>query len=150
MRAQTEKEVKRMKQKCGVDIIKEHCRRRTLNRILEKYIKSCRYDPNDDGGTVTKQPSKKNSGRFPNIAGFCGFFRISIEDLENLASEFPDEISYLYAIFEDEALNSGLPPAVLSAYLKKRLGYEKDDLSRSAAADLISIRFEHDIYDDGK
>ena len=140
-----------MKQKCGVDIIKEHCRRRTLNRILEKYIKSCRCVDNDGcDGTVTKQPSKKGLGRFPNIAGFCGFYRISIEDLEGLASEFPDEISYLYAIFEDEALNSGLPPAVLSAYLKKRLGYEKDDLSRSAAADLISIRFEHDIYDDGK
>ena len=140
-----------MKQKCGVDIIKEHCRRRTLNRILEKYIKSCRCIGNDGSdSTVTKQPSKKSSGRFPNIAGFCGFFRISIEDLENLASEFPDEISYLYAIFEDEALNSGLPPAVLSAYLKKRLGYEKDDLSRSSLSEPISIRFEHDIYDDGK
>ena len=139
-----------MKQKCGVSIIKEHCRRRTLNRILEKYIKSCRYDPGDDGGTATKQPSKKGFARFPNIAGFCGFYRISIEDLENLASEFPEEISYLYAIFEDEALNSGLPPAVLSAYLKKRLGYEKDDPSRDSFQAPLSIRFEHDIYDDGK
>lgn len=139
-----------MKQKCGVSIIKEHCRRRTLNRILEKYIKSCRYEENVDGGTVTKQPSKKGLGRFPNIAGFCGFYRISIEDLENLASEFPEEISYLYAIFEDEALNSGLPPAVLSAYLKKRLGYEKDDIRQESASSPISIRFEHDIYDDGK
>ena len=139
-----------MKQKCGVSIIKEHCRRRTLNRILEKYIKSCRLSETDDGGTVTKQTSKKGLGRFPNIAGFCGFYRISIEDLENLASEFPEEISYLYAIFEDEALNSGLPPAVLSAYLKKRLGYEKEDLRQDSSSPPISIRFEHDIYDDGK
>ena len=55
----------------------------------------------------------------------------------------------LYAILEDEALNSGLPPAVLSAYLKKRLGYDKE-LSDTLSDEHMTIRFEHNIFDDGE
>ena len=139
-----------MNQKRGVGILTEYCRRKTLNRALEKYIRSCRDFGADDGCEKTIKASGKKAGRFPNIAGFCAYYRISIEDLERLSSEFPEEISYVYAIFEDEALNSGLPPAVLSAYLKKRLGYEKDNPLRSDKAGQLSIRFEHDIYGDGE
>ena len=88
-------------------------------------------------------------GRFPNIAGFCRFNRTSVEELEELSGKYPMEIAQIYAIFEDEALNSGLPPAVLSAYLKKRLGYEKESRAKDASGQM-SIRFEHDIFNDGE
>ena len=138
-----------MDQKRGVGFLIECCRRKNLNRALEKYIKSCREYGCDEDACESKA-RKKRSGRFPNIAGFCGYYRLSIDDLEKLSSEFPDELAYIYAIFEDEALNSGLPPAVLSAYLKKRLGYEKESSSGASATEQMSIRFEHDIYGDGE
>lgn len=140
-----------MNLKSGVLALTESCRRNTLNRILEKYIKSCKtygIDPDED--QPKKVTSKKAIGRFPNVAGFCGYYRISVDDLERLSKEFPEEIAYLYTILEDEALNSGLPPAVLSAYLKKRLGYEKEERKAPASSEQMSIRFEHDIFNDGE
>ena len=136
-----------MNQKRGVATISESCRRKNLNRILEKYIKSCRAYGSEQDTEQNLRAGKKGHGRFPNIAGFCGFYCISIDDLENLAKEFPDEISHLYVILEDEALNSGLPPAVLSAYLKKRLGY---DDRRTTDTGELNVRFEHDIFNDGE
>lgn len=150
MVTQTKKEVKRMNRKGGVSALKDACRRNTLNRILEKYIKSCRSPRSDDGSepSSTKRPQVKTCGRFPNIAGFCRFYHISIDELDELSLDFPQEIAHLYAILEDEALNSGLPPAVLSAYLKKRLGYDKESPSSEPSGQL-NIRFEHDIFNDG-
>ena len=140
-----------MNLKSGVIALTESCRRKTLNRILEKYIRSCKtYGTDSNGEQMQKATSKKAIGRFPNVAGFCGYYRISVEDLEKLAKEFPEEIAYLYTILEDEALNSGLPPAVLSAYLKKRLGYEKDERKAPFSSEQMSIRFEHDIFNDGE
>lgn len=153
MGAQTEQEVKRMNQKCGVSSLREACRRNTLNRTLEKYIQSCRDSNNsedgsaDSGSAVSRR--KKALGRFPNIAGFCRYYHIGIDDLEELAKEHPVEINRIYAILEDEALNSGLPPAILSAYLKKRLGYDKDTAA-SPCEEQMTIRFEHNIFDDGE
>lgn len=138
-----------MNQKCGVSVLSDACRRSTLNRTLEKYIKSCREDGDDElfGGGGR---GRKTSGKFPNIAGFCRYYRIGIDDLSELAKKYPEEIDRLYAILEDEALNSGLPPAVLSAYLKKRLGYDKDTPKNDGAEGQMTIRFEHDIFSDGE
>lgn len=142
-----------MNQKSGVASLKDACRRNILNRTLEKYIEHCHRiaEEQDDlaEGASKKKRAKKVSGKFPNIAGFCRFNRISIRDLETLSREFPEEINMLYAILEDEALNSGLPPAVLSAYLKKRLGYDKE-LSDPISDEHMTIRFEHNIFDDGE
>ena len=143
-----------MNHKSGVTSLKDACRRNILNRTLEKYIESCHQDYEDadvdsaDAGKK-KRSARRKSGRFPNIAGFCRYYRISIRDLDALSREFPEEINMLYAILEDEALNSGLPPAVLSAYLKKRLGYDKE-LSDVSPEDALTIRFEHNIFDDGE
>ncbi len=137
-----------MSQKCGVGLLEDACRRKTLNRVLEKYIKSCRCEDDEDELTLEKERKKRSNGRFPNIAGFCRFNRTSVEELEELSLKYPYEIAEIYAIFEDEALNSGLPPAILSAYLKKRLGYEKDN-TRKEESGQMSIRFEHDIFNDG-
>lgn len=143
-----------MNQKSGVASLRDACRRNILNRALEKYIKSCRdadelsADGSEDE-SAKKKRSRRNGGRFPNLAGFCRYHRISIRDLDALSKEFPEQINMLYAILEDEALNSGLPPAVLSAYLKKRLGYEKE-LSSEEGEEHLTIRFEHNIFDDGE
>ena len=143
-----------MNQKSGVASLRDACRRNILNRTLEKYIESCRQsDEEQERDTAESATKKKRSqrggGRFPNIAGFCRYYRISIKDLDALSREYPEEINMLYAILEDEALNSGLPPAVLSAYLKKRLGYDRE-ISDVSAEEHMTIRFEHNIFDDGE
>ena len=138
-----------MNQKSGVSALEDACRRKTLNRVLEKYVKHCRTDSDEEDEASQKSTKRKSYGRFPNIAGFCRFNRTSVEELEELSGKYPMEIAQIYAIFEDEALNSGLPPAVLSAYLKKRLGYEKDTQKKDASGQM-SIRFEHDIFNDGE
>ena len=50
------------------------------------------------------------------------------------------------AILEDEALNSALSPTLVSAYLKKRLGY---DGTEKRASSQLEISFEHDVFEDG-
>ncbi len=139
-----------MNQKCGVGTLSDACRRNTLNRTLEKYISSCRADEFEELFAESSSKNGKKNRRFPNIAGFCRYYRISICDLEALAEEYPEQIGNLYAIFEDEALNSGLPPAVLSAYLKKRLGYDRDTAKGECSDGGVTVRFEHDIFDDGE
>ena len=143
-----------MNQKSGVASLRDACRRNILNRTLEKYIESCRQsDEEQEKDSVEsvsrKKRSQRGGGRFPNIAGFFRYYRISIKDLDTLSREYPEEINMLYAILEDEALNSGLPPAVLSAYLKKRLGYDKE-LTDAPAEEHMTIRVEHNIFDDGE
>ena len=93
--------------------------------------------------------SRKNANFYilpPFASGVTNVYRGNLEALSN---EFPEEINLLYAILEDEALNSGLPPAVLSAYLKKRLGYDKDN-GADELGETMTIRFEHNILDDGE
>ena len=49
-----------------------------------------------------------------------------------------------------EALNAELSPTVLTAYLKKRLGYgEKSEATTSTECGQLRIVFEHDILEDG-
>lgn len=122
------------------------CCRNTIHRLLEKYILFCR-DPSEP----PLNDSGKKAGRhdrFPNLAGFCRYLKIGTDRLEELAEEFPQEIDRIYLTLEDEALNSGLPPALLSAYLKKRLGYERE-FDRGEDPPL-RIQFEHDIFRDGE
>lgn len=132
-----------MTQKCGDNRLREACRRGTTKRWLEKYIQSCR-------GEEEKESSRggRREGRVPNLAGFCRYMRVGTEELDALAREYPEEIDGLYAILEDEALNCTLPAAILSVYLKKRLGYD-GELKNEGDGDGVSIRFEHDIYRDG-
>ena len=148
MRAQTEKEVKQMNKNGGAQAFEEACQRGKLDRVLEKYLESCKVVLSEDD-SLQKKTKIKSPNKFPNIAGLCRYYRIGVDDLEAIAKKFPSEIARLYAVFEDEALNSGLPPAVLSAYLKKRLGYDRD-IGGDAEGGEICVRFEHDIYADGE
>ena len=118
------------------------CQNKQLSDLAEKYIFSCRE-------TVD---SKKN-GRFPNLAGFCRFFGFSGEILEKITSDYPDSYSTLCMIFEDEALNSDVSASVLTAYLKKRLGYSEEKEGKKASSlefDQLKLVFEHDIVSDGE
>ena len=147
MCAQTGKEVMHMKKKCGVKQFEAACRRNAVPSLLDKYIRSCR--PREEGADPAS-PAKKGAApdRFPNLAGFCRFSGITPEDLEELSVNFPEQIHGLYAALEDEALNSSLPAAILSVYLKKRLGYE--DGRSDADPTPIQICFEHDVMRDGE
>lgn len=113
-----------------------------LPDLAERYILYCRED---DG-------HKKHS-RFPNIAGFCRFLGISSEQLEHMKENYPDSYSALCLIFEDEAYNADVSASVLSAYLKKRLGYAERETSPDSNVCVpgpLKLIFEHDIRSDGE
>ena len=118
------------------------CRMQLLPDFAERYIMSCRNA--DD--------TQKKHSRFPNIAGFCRFFGISSDQLDYMKEKYPDSHSALCLIFEDEAFNADISASVLSAYLKKRLGYGGDDDTGSSVnvPGPLKLIFEHDIRSDGE
>ncbi len=144
-----------MNHNSGGKRLSDACRRGTSYRILEKYIHSCRFhteseEDEKNENTEKRAKAKRSRERFPNLAGFCRYLKISSEELEKIWEEYPVEIERLYAILEDEALNSDLPPAILSAYLKRRLGYEKETDDKESESGPIQILFEHNIFRDGE
>lgn len=135
-----------MTPKRGDRVLENACRRNQVHRILDHYLRSCRDESADE--TTEKGRARRSRDRFPNLAGFCRYLKIGTRELEALRREFPAETEEIYLTLEDEALNSGLPPALLSAYLKKRLGYEKELGGADEPATVV--RFEHDIFEDGE
>ncbi len=95
----------------------------------------------------------KKEARFPNMAGFCRYLGVGVEAFRRLMRERQEEYDTLCAMFEDEALNSGLSATLMSAYLKKHLGYGErggEPGSSVSEADRIKLIFQHDIYADGE
>lgn len=109
---------------------------------LNAYLKSCHF-PNEDN-------SKKRTDGFPNLAGFCRYLGCGISALDELRRTEPTLYDHICAILEDEALNAEVSPTVLTAYLKKRLGYSEHSTER-ADTDCGEFRliFEHDVLEDG-
>ncbi len=141
-----------MNKKSGRDLLTDAFRRNIYDRLLTKYIDSCRPSSEEED-TRSSRVTKKNEGRFPNLAGFCRFLRMGTEDLIELSEEFPAQVAYIYAVLEDEALNSSVSPTLLTAYLKRRLGYDRNGErgERSPCSEALPmIQFEHDIYGDGE
>ena len=124
--------------------IERACLEGCLDALAEEYISFCKSAADGE-----KKPSKKSGGRFPNVAGFCRYFRIGASEYECLAKKHPAEFEKLYAAFEDEALNSDLSSALLSSYMKKRLFYEKSGGEGKSDSE-IKVCFEHDIFGDGE
>ncbi len=120
-----------------------------INQLAEEYIANCRSADNLREG---ESASKKKSSRFPNVAGFCRYLGISREKYELLSKKYPEEFGKLEAILEDEALNSDVSASVLTAYLKRRLGYSDSEKSEKTELDTGQMRliFEHDIFKDGE
>ena len=70
-----------------------------------------------------------------------------------MEERYPEYADWLCACFEDEALNASNSPTLLSAYLKKRLGYlEKQSKGEQSESEcgLMRLVFEHDIEEDGE
>ncbi|MBQ9131058.1 MAG: hypothetical protein IJX62_01125 [Clostridia bacterium] len=125
-----------------------------LIRDLEDYLRFCRTC----GEAAAEEPGRGKRRReqlFPNLAGFfrwmgCGMW--AAEELKNTQAELYDRIC---TVLEDEALNSELSPTVLSAYLKRRLGYgDRPEAAggsavTSAEGEQIRLIFDHDILEDG-
>ena len=86
----------------------------------------------------------------PNPAGFCRFLGKGLDFWEDLSDSDPGTYGVICAFLEDEALNSDLSPTLLSAYLKKRLGYgEPKGSSGVTDCGQMTLVFEHDIDEDG-
>ena len=122
----------------------------TADALLEDYICSCMNKINVSEDSEKKSVKKKDGGycRFPNIAGFCHYLGIGIDEFSELSTHFPREADRLRAALEDEALNASMSPTVIAAYFKKRLGYEKESSRNDIGTP--EIRFEHDIWEDGE
>ena len=121
-----------------------------ITTLLNQYLLNCHSEQFKDLSDNDKESKKKKSKEavFPNLAGFCRFIGISTSELEAFGKNHPSEYSKILTVLEDEALNSGASPALVSAYLKKRLGY--DGLSIKEADPQLEIKFEHDIFKDGE
>ena len=125
------------------DEIDSICQMQLLPDLAERYILFCR------NGT----DGQKKHLRFPNIAGFCRFFGINSDQLDYMKEKYPDSYSALCLIFEDEAYNAEISATVLSAYLKKRLGYGDREDSPDSSVNVpgpLKLIFEHDIKSDGE
>lgn len=104
-------------------------------------------------GRRTKSARKDGEGvRFPNVAGFCRYLGIGTEQYMQLAQQYRNETGQISAAFEDEALNSGISPPLLGAYLKLRLGYDPQASPKkeNEGAGQLKVVFCHDIISDGE
>ena len=124
--------------------IERACREERLEVLAEGYVAFCKSISEGE-----KKSSGKGMGRFPNVAGFCRYFRIGASEYECLARKYPAEFEKLHATLEDEALNSSVSPTILSAYMKKRLGYDRDG-EREISDGQLKIVFDHNIMEDGE
>jgi hypothetical protein len=116
--------------------------------MLEEYIALCHPVQETEEAKSRSRVSSNPSGRFPNLAGFCRFIGCSTEEWLAFEQEYPVPFGRLRAVLEDEALNASLSPTVIGAYLKKRLGYDKESDARGGES--LTVRFEHDIWEDGE
>lgn len=131
------------------------CENGRIDEMLADYIELCAAQELEDGfdgseGNKTKKSKrdKRSGSSFPNVAGFCRFLGVGTTELEDLAGEYPLIYGRILAVLEDEALNSGMSATLISAYLKKRLGYDLQSKGHSSEPQL-QIRFEHDVIEDG-
>ena len=135
------------------------CRSGRIYHILEEYLSACSTEcteeaaissSSEDKAKISRRKDKRGEIKplFPNLAGFCRYLKISIDDFEAICDEFSSEYGRILTTLEDEALNSELSSTLVSAYLKKRLKYEKHTMNSPNSQ--LEIKFEHDIWEDGE
>ena len=86
--------------------------------------------------------------RLPNMAGFFRWMKLSATARDHFKSEHPEKYRTIKMIFEDEALNSPLPPSIVSAYMKQYFSGE-EPIGKGESGG-ITLVFEHDINRDGE
>ena len=123
-----------------------------ISARLAAYLAFCREKCEEPSGT--RRSTGGGERFFPNMAGFCRWLGGGISLAERLREDDPEGYDLLCATLEDEALNSSVSPTLLSAYLKRRLGYaEKEEggkRSTEAECEQLRLVFDHDIMEDGK
>ena len=139
------------------ELVEAACEMGILLKLAEEYIIFCHTSENKEGEEICENSSKKRKSAqkstiFPNVAGFCRYFGIGAQKYERLSKKYPEEFEKLSAIFEDEALNSEISASLLTAYLKKRLGYGENEKTEKSEVETGQIRliFDHDILSDGE
>ncbi len=141
-----------MSDKGTSELVEDACIRGVLDKLADEYIIFCyTLEKDEKENECDKKKSKEKGRRFPNIAGFCRYCGIGQEQYERLSKKYVSEFEKLRSIFEDEALNSEISPSILSAYLKRRLGYG-DSSNEKTEVDTgqLKLIFEHDILLDGE
>ena len=132
--------------------LREMCASGRLYSMLNDYVASCiKPTPEDEEGACDKATKKRVPKRsaFPNLAGFCRYLGIGTGELDEIRNDYPLEYGRMLTVLEDEALNSEMSATLLSAYLKKRLGYDSS-LQKESPEEALQISFEHDIFEDGE
>lgn len=129
------------------DVLQRAADEGRLPSLMDAYLLSCRLGDGEESGS-----SKKRERSFPNLAGFCRHLGCGVSSAERLRLSHPELYDRLCAILEDEALNASISPNLLSAYLKRRLGYAeaKEAAGVSTSCEQLRLVFEHDILEDGK
>ncbi len=129
------------------DVLQRAADEGRLPSLMDAYLLSCRLGDGEESGS-----SKKRERSFPNLAGFCRHLGCGVSSAERLRHSHPELYDRLCAILEDEALNASISPNLLSAYLKRRLGYAeaKEAAGVSTSCEQLRLVFEHDILEDGK
>ena len=119
-------------------VIDRLCEGGLLIKKAEKYISFCLE-------TGHKKP------RLPNICGFLRWLKLGALALDKLKKAYPEKFRTLLMLFEDEALNSELPPSIISTYMKQSFARDdgKDEEVRENCGP-ITLIFDHDIKVDGQ
>ena len=131
-------------------VISDLCENGQIYGELKEYLIYCN-EQSSDTENLSKSSKKQSSHfrSFPNLAGFCRYLGASILEFEEASRDYPDESARILTVLEDEALNSDRSTNLISAYLKKRIGY--DAPTKAACGDTqLQISFEHDIFEDGE
>lgn len=109
------------------------CRKGSIRKLAEKYIAFCLSD---------------DRLRLPNMAGFFRWMKLSAAAKDRFQSFHREDCRTVKMIFEDEALNSPLPPSIVSTYVKQYFSTDTDESTEGYGG--ITLLFEHDIEHDGK
>lgn len=117
-------------------IIDSLCQKDRLIKMAEKYISFC-------------LDSQLKKPRLPNICGFFRWLKLSALALDRLKRIYPEKFRTLLMLFEDEALNSELPPSIISTYMKQSFTKDTDGEMQEECGP-ITLIFDHDIKLDGR
>ena len=118
-----------------------------ISTVMEDYVSLC-FTHSEEIPVSSQKRSAKHPP-LPNLAGFCRYLKTDVDTLVKVGKDYPAEYGMLMAILEDEALNSDASSTLITAYMKRRLNYEKlsPDVSLPTSP---TVTFEHDIFSDGE